>query len=652
MKGKILIVEDEFIVAGDLRMILEKAGHQVCGIAPSATKALEIIELDKPGCVFLELQLTGKLNGIDLAFKLNEAEIPFIYISAEFNLGILEKIRKTKPYGFLIKPFLEKDALTALNIAIYRHENILELKLIKEYDLQSAVLELLNNSYWLEKKLAAIFKLLNNHIHFDYGSVCWESADQSIMENFAFLKKPEGNFAFFPLEAIARESGKSLEDLKNAKKVAVNITRPTLFCNSQFEEMIAVSPFRKLVSKAFDLSSVLLVPINVAFKGTMVFSFYSRMRTEYDQKHLELIDRLMLLFIKIADHFLQAVPDVNITVRKVNQNPNAKPLFSSHLPPRDENDHELVGLSVAFEEVKKKLELVSPFDISVLIMGESGTGKESIVRSIHQLSVRRNRPLIKVNCPALPAILLESELFGHEDGAFSGAAGVRIGKFEQAQGGTIFLDEIGEFPLNLQDKLLAVLQEKQIVRLGGNHIIKTDVRIISATNKNLEKEVAEGRFRLDLYYRLNVFPITLPPLRERKEDIPELAYYFLKKLSRKFGKKVNRISDEVIAVLIRYNWPGNIRELANLIERGVLLTSGNILTEIGLPEKVGMKAGAYMTEEFKTASEVEKEHIMATLKRCNGRISGPGGAAELLDLSPATLMSKINKLGITRKFTG
>jgi transcriptional regulator with GAF, ATPase, and Fis domain len=254
-----------------------------------------------------------------------------------------------------------------------------------------------------------------------------------------------------------------------------------------------------------------------------------------------------------------------------------------------------------------------------------------------------------VNCAALPATLIESELFGHEKGSFTGAIDKRIGKFEQANGGTLFLDEIGDMPVDLQVKLLRVLQEKEIEPIGSRSPVKIDVRFIAATNKNLEKEVADGRFRLDLYYRLNVFPMELPPLRERTEDIPGLVQHFISIYNRKSGKKVTGISDQVMVNLMNYTWPGNIRELEHAIERSVLLAKGTIIEELSLP---GLHKNEHralsIPSTMKTIFEHDRDYIITVLRKCNGRIWGDGGAAEILNIPPTTLKSKMKKLGIDK----
>ena len=315
------------------------------------------------------------------------------------------------------------------------------------------------------------------------------------------------------------------------------------------------------------------------------------------------------------------------------------------------NFNEIIGASHSLRETFRLVDQVASSDSTVLILGETGTGKELIARAIHNNSKRKAKLMVKVNCAALPANLIESELFGHERGSFTGATDRRLGKFELANGGTLFLDEIGEMPLDLQVKLLRVLQEREIERVGGRTTIKIDIRIIAATNRDLEKDVEDGRFRSDLYYRLNIFPITLPPLRERKEDIELLATHFIKKFSQKTGKRIDSLGARVLQELKAYPWPGNIRELEHFIERSVLLASGTMIKQIHLPPLKSKSLAKVMSEEIKlqTIDENEKEHIYQILKYCKGRISGLGAAAEILGVPPSTLNSKIKRLGITRE---
>lgn len=324
------------------------------------------------------------------------------------------------------------------------------------------------------------------------------------------------------------------------------------------------------------------------------------------------------------------------------------------------NFEEIVGRSRTLREALEKVRLVAATDATVLILGETGTGKELIARAVHSQSLRKERPLIKVNCAALPPSLIESELFGHEKGAFTGATERRVGRFELADGGTIFLDELGEMPADVQVKLLRVLQEREFERVGGTKPVTVDVRLIAATNRDLTKAVAEGKFRQDLFYRLNVFPVQLPPLRERSEDIPLLVHYFTARFATKIGRAISRVPKVVMERLVTYPWPGNVRELENVIERAVILSQG-IDLEVGaelLPrppvDSLPTQHIAEPTNPVPTASgassleQMERDHILAALKRTNWRIEGGNGAARVLNINPSTLRSRIKKLGIRR----
>jgi PAS domain S-box-containing protein len=315
------------------------------------------------------------------------------------------------------------------------------------------------------------------------------------------------------------------------------------------------------------------------------------------------------------------------------------------------NFEEIIGGSGAMRSVLGKVAQVAQTDSTVLILGETGTGKELVARAVHNASKRKDRPLIKLNCSALPTGLVESELFGHEKGAFTGATEKRIGRFELADGGTIFLDEVGELPPEMQVKLLRVLQEREFERVGGGATIRVDVRVIAATNRDLEQAVAAGKFRQDLFYRLNVFPVRLPPLRERVEDIPLLVHYFVGRYAAKIGRAITRVSPEAMQHLATYAWPGNVRELENVIERAVILSSG---PELGIaPEALPASPAGPAADDGRAADpealrEVERQHIVTVLKRTGWRVDGPQGAARVLNMHPSTLRSRMQKLGIRR----
>ncbi len=309
---------------------------------------------------------------------------------------------------------------------------------------------------------------------------------------------------------------------------------------------------------------------------------------------------------------------------------------------------QIVGESAPLRQVLKLAETVAPTGSTVLIRGETGTGKELVARAIHDLSPRKDRTFVKLNCAAIPTGLLESELFGHERGAFTGAIAQKVGRFELAHQGTLFLDEVGDIPLELQPKLLRVLQEQEFERLGGTRTIRVDVRLVAATNRDLAQMVAEGRYRSDLYYRLNVFPLLLPPLRERPDDIPRLVRHFTQRFARRMGRRIETIPSEVMDALVHYPWQGNIRELQNIVERAVILSPGPSL-QVPLGELQPAAAQANEpTAAATTLADAEKEHILGVLRDTGWVVGGPEGAASRLGLRRSTLQWKMKKLGVLR----
>jgi transcriptional regulator with GAF, ATPase, and Fis domain len=297
------------------------------------------------------------------------------------------------------------------------------------------------------------------------------------------------------------------------------------------------------------------------------------------------------------------------------------------------------------KKIFKQIEQAAPTDSTILLLGETGTGKELIARALHRLSPRKEKILVKVNCAALPENLVESELFGHEKGAFTGADARRIGRFEHADGGTILLDEIGDLPLAAQAKLLRVLQEKEFERVGGNQHLYADVRVIAATNRTLEDAVHKGRFRDDLYYRINVFPIHVPPLREHREDVPLLVQHFVKKFAKRMKKNIVSVDKKAMDTLIKYEYPGNVRELAAIIERAVILCKGETLKEVNIASPGTSRIARHTSL---TLEAMERRHILAVLGEVGGIIEGPKGAAVRLGINPSTLRSRMKKLGIRR----
>jgi transcriptional regulator with GAF, ATPase, and Fis domain len=397
----------------------------------------------------------------------------------------------------------------------------------------------------------------------------------------------------------------------------------------------------------FGLQSNLVLPLPLSRDGQFILSLFSRHPDTYNKEHLQFLTRLESSLTLTLDRLLAYEE-----IKKLSERLKEENTYLLEEVKTNYNFEEIIGNSPSIREVLNKVIQVAPVEATVLIGGETGTGKELIARAIHNMSARRNKLLVKINCACLPAQLIESELFGHERGAFTGALDRRIGKFELASGGTIFLDEIGEMPLELQAKLLRVIQEREIERLGGKGPIKTDVRIIAATNRNLQQEVAQGKFRADLYFRLNVFPITLPPLRDRKEDIPLLATHFLKKTCKKMGKTITSITHEALKQMMVYQWPGNIRELEHVMEHSVITSTGKAL-ELARPlnthESPVFALDNSENSVLKTLADNERNYILKVLKLTNGRIRGVGGAAEILDIFPTTLEGRMKKLGIKKQ---
>ena len=401
------------------------------------------------------------------------------------------------------------------------------------------------------------------------------------------------------------------------------------------------------------LSQLLGVPIRIGQENiaVMIFSHenYNKMRQELSLFKC-ILSQIAIVVCNIIAHKKINSHLIEIALYK-------KQLIDNQFQEKENTEinydyTEMVGEGLSIQQIFRLIQQVAAANSTVLILGKTGTGKELVARAIHNNSPRKSKLMVKVNCAALPAHLIESELFGHERGSFTGATERRLGKFELANGGTLFLDEIGEMPPDLQVKLLRALQEREIERIGGKSPIKLDVRIIAATNRDLEKEVAEGRFRSDLYYRLNIFPITLPELKDRKEDIPLLVSHFIHRLAGKTGRKIKGISKEALQDMLLYDWPGNIRELEHSIERSMLLSDGDMLKQIQLPRSKSVTPFPVVQNEFtiRRMQENEKEYIVNMLQYCQGRVGGSYGAAELMGIPSSTLFSKMKKLGIKRVF--
>ncbi len=369
---------------------------------------------------------------------------------------------------------------------------------------------------------------------------------------------------------------------------------------------------------------------------------------EHYKQHLEKMVKTRTAELKRAKQTAEdeklIAEDALCEIKKLEEQLEAERAYLTEEIKLEHNHENIIGSSDMLKYVLYKVEQIAQTNTTVLILGETGTGKELMARAIHGSSKRKNKALVKVNCAALPANLIESELFGHEKGAFTGSDRRQLGRFEVADGATLFLDEIGELPLELQPKLLRVLQDGEFERLGNPKTIKVDVRIITATNRNLEKEVEKGRFRSDLWYRLNVFPITIPPLRERVTDIPPLVDFYVQKISRRLGKTIDHIPRKVMSSIENYHWPGNVRELKNVLERAVINSSGS---KLHLVDDLG-KSYKHLGKNLKTLEAIERDYIVGVLKQTHWKVSGANSAAQILGLNRSTLRARMRKLNITR----
>jgi formate hydrogenlyase transcriptional activator len=410
---------------------------------------------------------------------------------------------------------------------------------------------------------------------------------------------------------------------------------------------------RRLVAEG--IQSYCVVPLVAMGKSIGTFTVWSEAKNRYSEADAELLQEVANQ-VPLAIANMKSYEEIAALKARLEK----ENVYLQEEIRTVHNFEEIVGNSTPLLQLLRRVDQVAPTDSSVLIYGETGTGKELIARAIHDRSARKNRPLVKVNCSAISAGLVESELFGHVKGAFTGAFERRIGRFELADGGTIFLDEVGELPLETQVKLLRVLQEREFEPVGSNRSVRVDVRIIAATNRKLQESISAGSFRSDLYYRLNVFPLEVPPLRDRSSDIPQLAMFFLSRYSRNLSKRFESISAAATERLKSYSWPGNIRELQNVIERALILSQGPILelepdlisvspSEVPLDTPTEVAQASHLTgplSGLKSLAEVERAHICAVLKQTHGVVEGINGAAKTLGMHPNTLRHRMEKLGI------
>lgn len=516
------------------------------------------------------------------------------------------------------------------DIELKEWEKATQLKLISAFH---------NHKSW-EERLMNVAKTLKGFIPYD--TVSFSMIGERFSEvNCGFQTIGPGEFRAIDLMDFLKMTKLGMDEFKGYMIDSMR-SAPSIFNAAAYQLEMDKYLVKRKINQVFKVKSSMTFLLEVDGEKFLI-AFFSKEENPYQKKHLSLFESVESGFRLSMEKLL-----LFEEVLRLNKLLAEEKTYLKEQVEQQYNFSEMIGQSLRMKQVFAKIKLVIDTDTNVLILGETGTGKELIARALHNQSIRRERPLIKVNCASLPRELIESELFGHEKGAFTGALNQRIGKFELADGGSIFLDEIGELPLELQPKLLRVIQEKEFERLGGHQTIKVDTRIIAATNRDLEEAVEQGKFRADLFFRLSVFPIELPPLRERTEDIRFLADYFIRKNCKKLGKNNITISKVVEREIQAYHWPGNVRELEHVIERSVLLTEGKFL-------QLTLSSGAKKIKhtpsfQFKTLREAEYELLLETLKRCDGKIRGKGGAAEKLDIPPSTLEYRIKRAGISKKW--
>jgi formate hydrogenlyase transcriptional activator len=556
--------------------------------------------------------------------------------TAQRRIGVLSFGRRTPhQYGEVEIAFMQQVArqvaVAVDNALNFERAQAYQRQLAQERDHLRVLLEVNNamvSKLDLRSLLNAISASLRRVIHHEYTSLALYDEDKHEMRVLA-LDFPEG-------KGLIREEMR-VPLMGSITGTAFRNRQPLVLDRAATEGFD--SPTSRLLRDE-GVRSVVCMPLLTHDRALGTLSLASLRDAAFEQGDVDLL-------VQVAGQVAIAVENA-LAFQEIEELKNK--LAQEKLYLEDEirsemNFDEIVGESASLRSVLKQVETVAPTDSTVLIQGETGTGKELIARAIHNLSPRREHTFVKVNCAAIPAGLLESELFGHERGAFTGAIAQRLGRFELANGGTIFLDEVGDIPLELQPKLLRVLQEQQFERLGSTCTIRVDVRLVGATNRDLAEMVAARTFRSDLYYRLRVFPLIVPPLRERPEDIPALVRYFVQKYARRMNRTVETIPSETLEVLVRYGWPGNIRELENLIERAVIVSLGPVL-RVPLSEMKSPSEPA--SGEDVTLKAAEREHIVKALEATNWVLAGPRGAAARLGMKRTTLQSKMRKLGVVR----
>ena len=593
----ILIVDDESANLQLLSELLGREGYQVRP-ADSPQLAIDSALAQPPVLILLDVRMPD-MDGFEVCNLLKQDErtrdIPILFISAL--LDVQDKVRGFEAGGvdFISKPIQEEEVLARVRTHLELRN--MQLNLVGMVAERSAELARSEAKYrgLVENALVGVF-------------------NSTLDGQFIFVNEAMAQMFDFesPEQMIAQESLKRWSDQKDREQLLAELQQYGRATNFEAEATTKTDRHIHVLFSAKQVGNDIVGMVMDITDRKQAETKLQEAYTEIEQLHMQLLAETAYLQEEIK---------------------------------LEHNFESIIGNSAAIQYVLYKVEQVADTDTTVLVLGETGTGKELISRAIHNNSLRKARSLVKVNCATLPSNLIESELFGHERGAFTDAQTRQMGRFEVADGTSIFLDEIGELPLELQTKLLRVLQDGEFERLGSPRTIKVDVRVIAATNRDLEAEVRQGRFREDLFYRLNVFPITVPPLRDRTEDIPLLVEFFVEKVSKRMGKSIELIPESVMKKLQDYPWPGNVRELENVIERAVINSSG---PKLRLADDLAGPAHKEMPTPLKSLQEIETDHIIRVLEETNWRIDGPKGAALILDMNPSTLRSRLRKLGIKK----
>ena len=615
LTGDILIVDDEIPNLQLLTQVLSDAGYQSVRPIKRPQLAMESALAQPPNLILLDVGMPG-MDGFEVCRRLKQEEatrdIPVIFVSALQDVE--DRIRGFEVGGvdFISKPFQESEVLARVRTHLSMRN--LQLHLEELVTRRTAKLLEINKSFEEAQQMS---RTGNWSWIVDTDTVTWSKT----LYEIAGLdpKKPPPSY---------KET-------------------PSLYTTESWERL------SQSVTKALNHGENYELELDVVLPDGQVRHTSTRGRVEKNDD-----GRVIGLLGTVQD--ITAIKQVNLEleqayheIRKLKDHLETENVTLKEELKTSFEDNEIIGKSHAFSTVLYQVEQVGPTDSTVLLRGETGTGKGLIARRIHRLSERKDRPLITVNCAALPATLIESELFGHEKGAFTGATAQKIGRFELADGGTIFLDEIGDLPIELQAKLLRILQEQEFERLGSSTTRTVDTRVIAATNRDLDLLIEQGAFRADLYYRLGVFPIQIPPLRERRSDISLLVWFFTTKLQTRLGKAIETIPRQIMEALIAYDWPGNVRELHNIIERAMILSRGTSLeldiALMGHPRATGVAGStAQQQGEGDNLEDAQRVHIVRVLEECGWKVRGKGGAAERLGLKRTTLQSRMKKLGIQR----